>query len=384
MRADRLLLEFLGDHIASVHSARVRALLAAVAALIRGGDLAVSRLGRAIAGPCKVKHGIKRVDRLYGNRHLRLDRLAFYRGIAHGVIRTNVRPVITIDWTEAGEKMCTLAAAVPASGRATTIYAETHPLSRYTSPRVEAAFLRSLKTLLPHGCRPIVITDAGFRAPWLRKIVAIGWDYIGRIRGRAYVRPAEGGKWVQFHELYLKARRAATDLGRWSVTRYKPYEARLVLIRQRRRRWVRGEWRRALDAGVRGEVEAAKEPWLLATSIEDKTAHEIAELYGRRMQIEETFRDTKSRRFGWALETARTKKASRTDVMLLVAALASLLVLMVGIAAEGARLHLAFQANTIRRRRVLALTTLGRLVLLHAASVENRFEFRLPEELGRG
>ena len=41
------------------------------------------------------------------------------------------------------------------------------------------------------------------------------------------------------------------------------------------------------------------------------------------MQIEETIRDLKSHRFGFALRYARTKRAERLEALLLVAALAS-------------------------------------------------------------
>src|SRR5215212_7382424 len=101
MHIDRMLGEFLGKHvIGSVHKARVAAVFAAVTALVRGGEIALSRLGRAIASRTTVKHGIKRIDRLYGNEHLLEDRHRFYRGIAHGVLRDQARPVVLVDWTE--------------------------------------------------------------------------------------------------------------------------------------------------------------------------------------------------------------------------------------------------------------------------------------------
>src|SRR5690606_21868525 len=155
------------------------------------------------------------------------------------------------------------------------IYAEAHPLARYTNRRVEAAFLRKLRTVLPAQCRPIIVTDAGFRGPWLRRVSSKGWHYVGRVRGRAYVRPLGGRGWVLFDELYLEARRIATDLGRWSVNRSDSYESRLVTLRQRRRRWKPGERRRALDAGVRGEVQASREPWLLTTSLTVESAEAV-------------------------------------------------------------------------------------------------------------
>ena len=57
--------------------------------------------------------------------------------------------------------------------------------------------------------------------------------------------------------------------------------------------------------------------------------------------------------------------------MLLLAALAGMILTLIGIAAETKRLHLRFQANTIRKRRVLSLFQLGKLIL--AASNPPKF-----------
>jgi hypothetical protein len=280
--------------------------------------------------------------------------------------------------------MRVLAAAAPCSGRAVIIYAEVHPLRHYSNPRVEARFLRRLAEVLPPGARPIIVTDAGFRAPWIRQVLKLGWDFVARIRGRAYVRRT-GGEWIRFDELYDLARLKARDLGPCLVTRYQPYSCRVVVVRKRRRRWRAAQRRVALDNRVRQEVQAAREPWVLATSVEDNGPESIVATYATRMQIEETFRDAKSSRFGWAMDAACTARPERVEIMVLLAALASLLILMVGISAEGAGLHRKYQANTISSRRVLALTTLGRLVLLHelAAGMEGWSEFPVPRSLAR-
>ncbi len=382
MRVDRLLATFLGAHVITVHKARVAAVFAAVAALVRGGEIALSRLGRAVAIRTTAKHGIKRIDRLYGNEHVLNERQLFYRGIAHGVLRDRPRPAILVDWTEVGGGMRVLAAAAPCSGRAVIIYAEVHPLRHYANPRVEARFLRKLEEVLPPTSRPIIVTDAGFRAPWVRQVLKLGWDFVARVRGRAYVRRA-GGEWIRFDALYDVARPKAKDLGPCLVTRYQPYSCRVVVVRKRRRRWHAAQRRIALDTRVRQEVQAAREPWVLATSVEDLDAENVVATYTTRMQIEETFRDAKSSRFGWAMEAACTARPERVEIMILLSALASLLILMVGISAEGAGLHRKYQANTISTRRVLALTTLGRLVLLHelAAAMESWSEFPVPRAL---
>ena len=382
MQAIRKLEILARGHLESVHVARVAAVFAAVDALVRGGEIAVSRLGRAIAMKTGAKHGIKRVDRLYGNGKLWEQRSAFYRVIARTTIAAHgrSRPTLLVDWTESGATSCVLAAAIPAGGRAVVVYAETHALTRYMNPEVEAEFLRRLRDVLPAGVRPIIVTDAGFRAPWLRAVVALGWDYVGRIRGRTRVRACAGGSWVKYTALYQRARIGRPiDLGRHAVTRYKPYEARLVVCRGRTK------WRplpKAIAQRARTRaVECAKEPWLLATSLPRVSAKKIARLYAERMQIEQTFRDTKSERFGWGMNGTVSRDPRRIDIMMLITALASLVVLAAGRAAEAVGMQRLFQANTVRTRRVLALTTLGRLVLLHPL-LNLRLE-RRHFELGR-
>jgi hypothetical protein len=56
-------------------------------------------------------------------------------------------------------------AAVVARGRTLTVYEEVHPTAESGAPWVEAAFLSRLRSLLPEGIRPILVADAGFRAP---------------------------------------------------------------------------------------------------------------------------------------------------------------------------------------------------------------------------
>jgi len=68
-----------------VHAARVAVILAAVAAAVRGRRLTLTELGRAVVGPSHVKHSIKRIDRLLGNRHLAAERASLYRTLAHRV-----------------------------------------------------------------------------------------------------------------------------------------------------------------------------------------------------------------------------------------------------------------------------------------------------------
>lgn len=362
MRAMEILRQF-EDDLRSVHLATTRTMLSAVRTLLRTGRLQLTALGRAIAEQTTPKHGIKRVDRLLGNTLLHAQRMTFFRALARRIIGETPRPLVLIDWTSVTPELWALVAAVPCDGRALVIYAETHPISRYIKPEVHAEFLRRLKTVLPAGCVPIVVTDAGFRSPWMKRVLALGWDYVGRIR-HGTVQHIKGDRWMGFRPLWRMTRTVPTDLGEYELGRRARHPCRLVGIKKPdSRRTPTSPKARGYrhDRGVARAKRTALEPWILATSLRGPAKRVVA-IYRTRMQIEETFRDTKNSRFGVALSHARTCNPRRADVLLLIAAFAHLVAMLIGIAAERANLHLRYQANTLRKRRVLSLVMLGRLV----------------------
>jgi hypothetical protein len=375
--------------LAGVHVARMRLVFAAVFTALRCGRVSLTALGRAIALRTTHKHGIKRVDRLLGNAKLHRELVVFYRAIARRVVIAGSTPLIIIDWTAVTPKLWALAAAVSFNGRALTIYAETHPISRYLKPAVNAAFLRRLEEVLPRGCVPVILADAGFRSPFMKLVVKMGWDYVVRLRGPARIRHKYGRGWTRLTFLFGQTGTRPKDFGRVEIGRRTRYVTRLVGVR----RPIRHRKHRARTRGgvpVRHERKAAHEPWILATSLAVESARVVA-LYARRMQIEETFRDTKSARFGLSLEHARPRSDQRANVLFLLASLAHLFALLLGIAAETARLHRGYQANTTVSKRVLSLVMLGRFLansgkdeLLAAALDEcawNSFQARVGEGL---
>jgi len=111
----------------------------------------------------------------------------------------------------------------------------------------------------------------------------------------------------------------------------------------------------------RRAAASGKEPWLLATSLapSSKLAQKVVACYTWRMQIEESFRDLKSTRFGLALELHRTYQVERLQVMLLIASLALLVAWLMGKATELTEQHWQYQANTVRSRKVLSTIFIG-------------------------
>lgn len=360
MRAEGIVRQVLRDVEGKIHRARLSAVTAAAVALIHGGEVGLSALGRAI-GPRSYKHGIKRIDRLLGNDALGEELELFYATLTRYVLRSMERPVILLDWTEAGTGKWALTAAVPIQGRAITIHSVVVPVSKYTSVAVEREFLATLRGFLDQNCRPILVGDAGFRAPWMTRVRAMGWDFVVRIRGRALVQRVGESTWRPWKQLWHHARRRPRTLGTYLITRQKRVEAQLVVFDQRARAKRRAATRSRNAPAMRSR-RAAKEPWFLATSL-NLSAKQVATLYAARMQIELTFRDLKSHRFGWGFEDARCRSTQRIAIQIMLVAIASLITLLVGLAAEQDGLSRHFQANTIRNRRVISLVALGRAVL---------------------
>jgi len=147
----KVLSQWLADRLVIGHSTRTAALLRVVGALLSGGKLSLTHLGRSLNGSAHAKHQIKAVDRLLGNRHLQRERDGIYRAIVQTLLLGNKRPVIVVDWAdfELGRQWLMLKAAVPVGGRAISLYERVFPFKRYNSPGAHREFLRALHAVLP-------------------------------------------------------------------------------------------------------------------------------------------------------------------------------------------------------------------------------------------
>jgi hypothetical protein len=364
----------------TMHAARAAAVVTVVEALVLGAKLALTPLGRNLRSTAFAKHSIKRVDRLLGNAHLQRERAGIYRALAHWLLTATPRPVLLIDWADCGSGTRTrrwvlLRAAVPLGGRAVPVYEEVHPLRRYGSPRTPRRFLQHLRAVLPTGCAPILITDAGFRGPWFREVERYGWDWLGRVRSQVTYRLASetDGPWRATQALYASATPRPRHLGRAWLARRQSYAGELYLVRQYRRGPGRPRQAHGRSYTAHRCRKLHKDPWLLATSLPHTggAARRVVKLYALRMKIEQAIRDTKNVRWGFALREARSRRAARLEILLLLAALGTLACWLAGLAAAARDWGRHFQANTVRRRAVLSTVFVGRQVL-----VSPRFRLR--------
>ncbi len=196
------------------------ALFVKVMAALHGEVLTVTHLGRSIRSDAKDKHCIKRADRLLSNRRLQRERQDIYASLTQLLIGMKQRPVIIIDWSDMDEckRHFLLRASVPVGGRSLTLYEEVHTVKSKKKPKTHQQFLQTLKSLLPPNCRPILVTDAGFRTPWFKQVEALGWDWVGRIRNRHEVRLLGEEGWIPRKSLYHQATSTPKALDGASVT----------------------------------------------------------------------------------------------------------------------------------------------------------------------
>ena len=359
MHATKVLQKILSSVITRLDARNVRNLFFAVEALLAGRRLTLTELARHFPGAERIAAPLKRFDRLLGNHAAQALRAAFYQAALLWLLRMP-RPILIVDWSEVKSdgRWHLLRAAVVAKGRTLTVYEEVHPTSKLASPRMEAAFLRRLQTLLPEGVRPILVTDAGFRVPWFRAVEALGWHWVGRVRAPSRVRLIDsvrhGQDWIASKTLYERATTRAVTLGDVALTESKRFLCRLTLVRRhsRGRHHLTRYGKRACGSYSRKNAARASEPWLLATSVSlaKLSAREIVAIYAKRMQIELSFRDLKSHRYGSAFEDTLTRDPRRLEMLLLIHALATLAAWLEGIAIVTALL-IAHPAKATKRLR---------------------------------
>ena len=365
MHALVILHRILSASLPEIHAKRLTSLLAAVEAVVSGSRLTLSDLGRGLAGSVAVKHNIKRIDRLLGNGSLHTELPKLYKALVRQCLEGMSMPLIVIDWSDMtpDRHWQLLRASVAIEGRSLTLYEQVHPQSRATSPRVHEAFLTQLATMLPPDCVPILITDAGFRSVWFSLVNRLGWHWIGRIRNRDMVSPAGEDKWAGCKKLYAQATTKAQALGLYNYVRNHPVSCRLVLIkRARQKRHKKSRMgKRVRSSRSLKNARAQREPWLLAVcpDLAHLSAAAAVAVYAQRMQIEESFRDLKSERFGLGFSSNRSTQTDRLGVLLLIACLASFVLRLIGEVGKAKQLDFQFQSNTRRSRPVLSVITLA-------------------------
>ena len=363
-----------------MHALRGRVLMRAVEALLQCSRLTLMDVARAWPDAIRVRAPLKAFDRLLSNRHLHAERATIQKHMARWLLR-GPQPVIVIDWSDLkpDKSWSLLRAAVPVGGRTLTLLDMVVPGREQGTPAAEKRFLQQLRALVPEGMTPILVTDAGFRTPWFRSVSAIGWHWVGRLRGRTYVKPRAvpdtADQWIDSRQLHALASTSPYELPPMLTNLSAPIECRLVVYakaRQGRKNPNRRMPNRVSRSTTSLKASAReREPWLIIASpgLTEPSARQLVTLYARRMQIELAFRDLKSHRYGQGMEDSLTRHGSRLQILLLVSTLASFVSWLAGMGCEAT--GVAHWLAPIRSKRKLYSTLrVGREALVRRWPLE--------------
>ena len=366
MQVRELLHTLFSNTLEFMHAKRAFALLDAVQGLLLGKKLSLTHLARHLTSPTKERNCIRKMDRLLGNRKLHSEIKSCYHAHCILLLGKIANPVISIDWaaTDKRQNWHILRATLTVDKRGYALYQEVHPRKKSNSRHVQHEFLNKLKSILPENCKPIIITDAGFRFPWFGKVKQIGFNFVGRVRQKTKYRTARDKKWNDnCLSLYEKATRRPAFLGKLFFTK-QDHECNVVLYKKtiKGKKHINRSGNLTNNNASNRCARRERDPWLLVTSLEITRSfnpERIAALYALRMQIEEDFRDIKSHRYGFSLRYSLSNNIKRLEVLLLIAALACFVCWLVSLSAKRKNLHLDYQSNSIKHRNVLSVIYLG-------------------------
>lgn len=363
MKATTILNQLLLEVTPTMHKVRRASLSAMVTSLMSGGQCSVTGLGRNIDSKTSEKHQIKRSMRLCSNPHLHNEIASIYSLMANRLIGYQ-QPIILVDWSDLDPRKqhFLLRASVAVEGRSLTVLEQVYPLSEKEKPAVHKAFMTKLKSMLPPTCKPIIVSDAGFRVPWFELISSLGWDFVGRVRNRTYCQHKLCDEWTPVKSLYKKATLQAKTLGTYELRRKNPLSCHLVIYKGKakgRHHLTATSEKTREGKPSRVHANREKEPWLLATSLTTKTAQQakkIVQIYQTRMQIEESFRDLKT---GLNFNDSNTRTLAYLSTLLLLNLLAQYVLFLLGMAVKFSQQHLRYQANSLKTRTVLSYQFIG-------------------------
>jgi len=346
----------IGDEM---HAKRVLSLGAAVDGAMAAASLSVSAIGRALADEHDLdpKHATKQVDRLLSNR--KLEPWELMPQWVRYVVAERKEIVVVLDWTDFDKDDHSVLALhlVTAHGRTTPLVWRTVKKSELKRRRygIETQVIEHLHQALDPGVDVILLADRGFGDhKRYTHLDMLGWYYVIRFKGSVVVEDTKGRS--QTAQDWLNKSGRARLIKNARVTRKRVEIGGVVVVHDKK----------------------MKGPWCLAISLPNPTATAAVKLYGKRFRIEESFRDEKDIRFGMGLSASRTKSAERRDRLLLIAAIAQVLLTLLGAACEAVGFDRRLKVNTSKKRTHSLFTQgaywFGRIPRMHEDDLHDLME----------
>ena len=202
-----------------------------------------------------------------------------------------------------------------------------------------------------------IISDGGYITPWFTEVRKQGWHFIGRLRGTILCQ-VNGNDWQRLKALHQGATNTPTRLGEAKLGKHTQTACTAQLhLYKGKNKGRTGKSKFTKDTTMYQNL--AKEPWLIASSDVEITSVQAINIYSKRMQIEQNFRDDKSPRYGFSWRFSKSLGVERMSVLCLISCITTVCLWFIGFEGEKRELHHQFQANTIKHRRVLSFLSLA-------------------------
>jgi hypothetical protein len=331
-------IEFILSVCSYLRLSQAKTLSQLVTAAITVSRVSLAEIGRMLSchNNIAAKHCIKRIDRFIGNQ--RVEPIEAMRGIVEWLSMPRKSLLVSIDWVDIRHFQC-LVLAARLNGRAIPLLWAVYKYEDFyrSQNNIEYGLLRAFRAMLPKVTQAVILADRGFgRAEMARECQKLGFGYIIRIEPKV---------WVKAHGFTGKLSDLHISRGQYFVLhdvlyrKLKPVKQHIAVL------WQTGQ----------------DKPWYLMTNLEKLRAKQLSVIFGRRMTIEEYFRDTKSRRNGFALRLTLIKDSQRLSRLLLILAIAYILLSSIGLYCREHFRPSRWCSNN--RRNECSLFTIGRTML---------------------
>jgi Transposase DDE domain len=326
----RFLSEVVDDDL---HVKTILSLSNATLGVLHSASVCIHVIGRAYGWVTDHdgKHGVKQVDRLLSNEKVSPWELA--RKWVAMLVGPREEILIALDWTDFDKDDHTtlVASLITNHGRATPMVWKTVKKSTLIEHRnaYEDELLVHLRGSLPDGVIATIVADRGFGdQKRYKQIVDLGMHYAIRFREGILVTNQAGDQKPVSDWLPQSGR--ATMLKDVAVTADCYVVPAVVLVRAKK----------------------MKDAWCIATSRSDMTAQQIIKWYGKRFTIEETFRDQKNGLLGMGMSATHIRNEARRDRLIFIAAIAHMMLTLLGAAGERCGLDRTLKSNTSKKRQL--------------------------------
>lgn len=369
MLLNGILQTHLETHCPEIHVIRLQAVMDVATAIQMSQKLSITSIGRRLESDAKLKHRIKKVDRLLGNKHLYSELDTIYSGLSHYVFQyisqDKVSPiVIDLCFLKDGYDIQMLSAEVATQGRTIPLYREVFRKGELKNREQE--FISKLSKCIPSDRNVLIIMDAGFGDNWFEAIESQKWYWLVRARSGKYLKLSNDHEWREVSELFNQIGERAKCYENAYITKDKPRACRVITKKGSAisKRKKPTKLPRNYNSASGNYKRLTKEPWILATNL-PKTYNttQVLNSYKKRMQIEESFRDIKSPRYGLSGRHIETSCIYRWAILMLLTAIAQITLWIIGVIGHSQGFQKVFQSNTVKDKKIFSYFYLGQLIV---------------------